>query len=79
MTKEDLIKKIENIIEMQSLALICEDCRGGGADGEENCKKCKGTGLHTWRFGYAAKEILKFFESSEAREIINNPESNLKV
>lgn len=58
-TVEDIIDKIIEHVEKDSLGLICTYCHGGGYDHDkrEPCKKCKGTGLEGWRHEYLIEQL----------------------
>jgi len=56
--------ELEKLLKNRVYALICDDCGGGGADGQKTCERCDGNGLHTWRTTELKDDLEKLIRTS---------------
>lgn len=59
MTQQTLREKIQHEMEISVYGFYCRRCGGGGANGQDKCELCNGTGIVDWNYDIATKEIIK--------------------
>lgn len=59
MTQQALKEKIQHEIETSVYGFCCRECNGGGANGQDKCEPCNGTGILDWNYDIATKQILQ--------------------
>ena len=64
-------QSIEQILEQNVWGIVCDKCGGGGADGQNKCSKCKGTGIYNWHYELAIEKIDNLI-SQARREVIDD-------
>ena len=64
MEKEFDETKLEKLLINRVYGLICKDCAGGGADGQDTCQKCEGCGIHSWKSTELKDDLIKLYKSS---------------
>jgi len=55
----DLKEDIKKIIEEWIIGYCCKECGGGGANGREDCARCKGLGIVDWNAEFVAGKVLE--------------------
>jgi len=66
---EKMLEESEELIKKTVWGNICRDCSGGGADGEELCKKCGGCGIVDWQGTDELKSFLRSAIETAFKEV----------
>lgn len=74
MTQQTLGEKIKHEIETSVYGFCCGECGGGGANGQDKCEPCNGTGIIDWNYDIATKQIIKQVMDWVDKEVIGEDE-----
>lgn len=70
-----LTKAFEEIIKENVYGYQCKNCLGGGADGQDNCLKCNGTGIVDWNIELGIKYLIQAVKERD-QEVLGKVETN---
>ena len=62
--------KIESILRESVYGYCCKVCGGGGANGQEKCTPCNGTGIVDWNYALAVKQLTALLASHQEEMVV---------